>query len=120
MNDKNNNANRIISNILKYGSLISIFFMGLGLIIFMLSSKNVPDIRTIRNISLKEAGRGLFNLEPIAFMTIGLVMLLLTPILRVVTAIFTFLFIENDKKYAFISFGVLIILIISMFIPGIR
>jgi len=58
------------------------------------------------------------SLEPAAIMTLGVIVLLFTPMLGVVTAGISFLIIERDIKYALVSMGVLVILSASFFLAG--
>lgn len=119
--DNSTQANRIISNILRYGSYLSILFMILGLVLFVLQGSSTgQELREIPTQTVLEALGGLFGLDPIAFMTVGIIALLVTPFLRVLGLFVIYLFVEKDKLYAMISFGVLVILIISMLIPGLK
>ena len=56
--------------------------------------------------------------NPLAFLNLGILVMMLTPLFRVITAGFSF-FLEEDYKYVLVASGILIILlatIISIFI----
>ena len=101
--------NIILSRVLKIGAYLAIALMVLGLVLF----KGGFSIDT-SILGLNSVFRGVFQLNPLALMTIGLLVLILTPVLRVLAAALTFLLIEKDRKYFFISAGVFIILMISI------
>ncbi len=117
MNRDGMNVNRIIANILRLGSVISAILMLAGLFLFLV--KGYPQ-QEAHILGFPQALAGSLALEPVALMTLGIVILLLTPLLRVVGAFFAFLLFEKDWKYALISLGVLLILSASLFVPGVR
>ncbi len=57
---------------------------------------------------------GLLELRPIAFARAGLLVLLATPVLRVLTSVVAFM-LERDRLYAAITLAVLAILLVSLF-----
>lgn len=93
-NSANNKLRSIVSRVLSVGYYVSIIITLAGLILHL-------------------AGAGSWAVTVIKA---GLLILLATPLLRVVTAVLVFYFIEQDKKYALISLAVLLILTVSIFI----
>ena len=59
-------------------------------------------------------GQGLLELRPIAIVQAGLLVLLATPVMRVLTSVFAFA-LEGDRLYVSITLGVLGILLLSIF-----
>ena len=64
--------------------------------------------------SFSAVGPGLLELRPIAFAQAGLLVLLATPVLRVLTSVVAFA-LEGDRLYATITLTVLAILLVSLF-----
>lgn len=58
---------------------------------------------------------GLRAWQPAAFLSLGLIVLMLTPLLRVVTAVIGFA-LEEDKIFTAVSLGVLLILLFSFYL----
>ncbi len=108
------NVNRVIVNILRFGSTVSVFLMLTGLFLFLAREYSIQEYR---NMGIRQAAAGALALEPVALMTLGILVLLLTPLFRVVGALFSFLLVEKDRKYALVALGVLIMLSLSLFFP---
>jgi uncharacterized membrane protein len=51
--------------------------------------------------------------NPLSFLNLGILVMMLTPLFRVMTAALSF-FLEKDYKYVLIACGVLIILLVSI------
>ena len=101
--------NAILSLILKTGAYIGIAFMLAGLALFRGSFQ--PQSAAMPLSGLRQ---GIMKGDPLSLITLGLIILILTPVLRVLGAALTFLLVEKDRKYFLISLGVLIILLISI------
>ncbi len=67
--------------------------------------------------TLGQVAAGLLVLRPQAVITLGLLVLIATPIVRVATSILVFAF-ERDRKYIVITSSVLAILLLSLFLSG--
>lgn len=106
----------IIAGVLGLGSGLSIMLMAAGL--GLLLAKGETGKFQGAGLSLNALLMGAAALEPAAIMTLGVIMLLFTPMLGVVAAGVSFLLFERDIKFALISLGVLVILTVSIFIPG--
>ena len=104
----------IISSVLRGGVLLSVavilggilYYYGLRLL-GRLPHTTFPD-------TLGQVGLGLKNIEPVAIVTAGLLVLLATPVLRVAVSIAAFA-IEKDRTYVIITAIVLAILLFSIF-----
>jgi uncharacterized membrane protein len=100
-----------VSRWLRVGVLISAAVIILGLILFFIQgSSGYPG--DYYPHSLPEIFNGTIHMKPYAVITTGLILLILTPVLRVAISIWVFVR-EGDKLYVIITSIVLIILIVS-------
>lgn len=113
MKGETEKINIILSNILKVGAYLGVAFMVLGLLLY-----RGNFLSEARALPISEAIGGLFSLDPFSLITLGLVILILTPLLRVIGAALSFLIVEKDHKYFWISTGVFVILVISIAIAN--
>jgi uncharacterized membrane protein len=95
---------------LRYGSLISTLVMALGLSVLL--------ARAAVLFSSPSAAAGEFWVRhvrgaAVAVMQGGILLLLLTPIFRIVVASISFA-LERDRKYVLISLGVLLVVLLSI------
>lgn len=112
-------SEKIIAGVLRLGSGLSIVLMVTGLGLFLVEG-GAAKLQGAGFAGLHFFLMGVASLEPTSIMTLGVIVLLLTPMFRVIAAILSFLIIERDVKYALISLGVLVILIVSFFVPGFK
>jgi uncharacterized membrane protein len=105
-------SERMISAVLRYGSLIStlVMVLGLGLMLLRGSSAPLASYHRIRPTLLFPQ---LIRLEPAAVTEFGILLLLLTPIFRIIAAGLTFA-LECEYKYVFVSLGVLAVVLLSI------
>ena len=108
-------AEIIISNVLRGGVLLSAFIILVGVVMFY--ARYLPNGgRTISDHpfphSVAAVISGLTTGSPLAVIALGLLVLLLTPVMRVAVSIVAFA-IEGDHLYTVITSIVLAILIIS-------
>jgi uncharacterized membrane protein len=109
----------IIGWILRVGVAASTFFVVIGGIIFLYRhGQSRPDFHTFNKVpgfisSVKGVIRGVINLKGQAIIQLGIVLLIATPIMRVIFAGIGFL-VEKDYLYTFISLVVLLIIFASM------
>jgi uncharacterized membrane protein len=113
MRNKEGRLYSYVSTILLIGSLCAaaLLILGLGVLSFQAESKDYvsPLIRPHFSVSLSNLLRG----EPTAIINLGILMMMLTPFFRVVTAAFSF-FWEKDFKYAAVALGVTAILLFTI------
>ncbi|SRR5579875_1749272 len=111
-------AEVIISNVLRGGVLLSAAIILLGVALFYIQSARVTGGLADRPFptSLGAVGEGLLRGDPIAIVACGLLVLLVTPVVRVAVSIIAFA-LEHDRLYVFVTTLVLVILLIS-FILG--
>ncbi|HEY4388795.1 MAG TPA: TSUP family transporter [Ktedonobacteraceae bacterium] len=108
-------AAKIIGWVLQGGVLISAIIILLGL--FLLPTR--PGGFSLQRLlefpqSLQGVIAGLVTLQPQAIITLGLLLLIATPVVRVLTSVITFA-LEHDRKYVICTCLVLCILLYSIF-----
>jgi len=103
-------SQRYVALVLRWGSLLSTIIMATGLGLLMVCQAMIPlaDGRGAGVIS----ALGVHRLA-LALMKGGLILLLLTPVFRIVVAIVSFA-LEGDRKYVLISLGVLAVVLLSI------
>ena len=117
-NDKD--FQQIISNLLRYGVWISLFFAALGGIIYLIHhggdiedysnfTENDRNLFSVAESVIKGAleGRG----ESVIFF--GVILLFLTPVFRIILSLISFI-LEKDYLYAAITMIVILIIITSI------
>jgi uncharacterized membrane protein len=102
-------VNRYVSLILKLGTYSSVLILLLGFLLLIF----FPSVKEAKPFSFPKLISGFLNLNPYAFINLGALILIFTPVLRVIVAIISFS-LEKDKKYVWVSTGVLLILIGNM------
>ncbi len=100
-----------ISKILRIGVIVSALVIGFGLILLFVTGKSGYPGSSFPT-SPGDIFRGLAVLKPYGVILTGLLILIITPVLRVGISIFTFLK-EKDYTYVVITAIVFVILIIS-------
>lgn len=105
-------ADRIIAGVLWYGAFLSTLVMAAGLCM-MLARGTTVSMESPHRIRLGSLFVGLVQLRPTAVIELGILLLLFTPIARIVTAVITFA-LERDLKYVLISLGVLAVVLLSI------
>lgn len=110
-------AELIISNVLRGGVLVSAAVTLLGVILFYLRSAGSAQglIDHPYPHTLGAVGNGLAKGDPLAIVTLGLLLLLATPVIRVAVSIVAFA-LEHDRRYVVITSLVLAILLVSFFL----
>jgi uncharacterized membrane protein len=117
----NNNKEKIdiwVGNILLIGSYAAALLLVVGLLMLMFFSRTAAEQMESKPLSFSLFFSHLKEKNPIALLNLGILVMMLTPLFRVITAGFSF-FLEKDYKYVVIASGILIILlasIISIFI----
>ncbi len=105
-------AEHAIALILRYGSLISTLIMTLGLSLLLVHGPP-RSLSAEKGIRISVLFQGLIRLEPVAIMELGILLLLLTPVFRIVVAVASFA-LEREYKYVLISLGVLAVVLLSI------
>jgi uncharacterized membrane protein len=92
---------RVVHPILKWGMLLSLCLLVSGLLMAMVAGTDAEG-----TLPLGEIPRGLLDLDPLAFVTLGLLMLIATPLTRVIGSLLLFIG-ERDWRFVAISAAVL-------------
>jgi uncharacterized membrane protein YfcA/uncharacterized membrane protein len=111
-------ASDIISWVLLGGVISSAAMIIFGLILLPTRPGGL-SLQRMLNFpqSLQEIATGLLILRPQAIIALGLLLLIATPVVRVLTSVVTFA-IEHDYIYVIITCTVLVILLLSIFFVG--
>lgn len=107
------NINRYIRIVLLAGMLSSVVTMIIGLLMFAFSEgpwDNVP-------LSLSGIIEGIGQGNPIAVIDLGILMLIATPLTRVITALVVFAF-GRETKFVMVALVVLAVVTIAVFAGG--
>ncbi len=106
-------AELIISGVLRGGVLLSAGLIAVGVVGFYVRGMwRSPTTGGAFPHTLASVLQGLLRGEPLAIIALGLLVLLATPVLRVLVSIVAFL-LEGDRLYALITALVLLILVAS-------
>lgn len=113
-----NSTNTVIGWILQGGVTVSavVILFGLFLELFQ-PNKFAPQKLQNFPQTFDQVWAGLLVLRPQAFITLGLLLLIATPVVRVAASIGAFA-IERDRRFVVITFLVLAILLFSIFFVG--
>ncbi len=105
-------AQNAIAAVLRYGSSISTAVMAMGIIFGLLRSGGSlarPGAALSPAMLLSRA----LHFDPVGVAELGILLLLLTPVFRIVIAAAAF-GLERDTKYVLISLGVLAVMVFSI------
>lgn len=103
----------IIVKLLRIGVLISATLIMIGLI--MMYIKGGADYKNSDIASFGVVFKGILEFEPVSIIMLGLLVLIITPVLRVAISLLVFAR-EKDYLYVKVTAVVLFILVISFFI----
>jgi uncharacterized membrane protein len=118
--DDDSKLDASIGNLLRAGTLSSAAVILLGGILYLARhSHDRPDYRTFHGVptqlhTLSGILSGAFHGQSLAIIQLGLLMLIATPIARVLFSVIAFL-VERDYLYVVVSAIVLAVLLISLF-----
>jgi uncharacterized membrane protein len=100
-------VNRLVGFALTSGVVLSLVILAFGSILFLMHPVPQAAPGSIPNIL-----RGVARLDPVATINLGLLVLILTPVLRIIAALIAFAM-ERNLRYVIISVTVLTILAVS-------
>lgn len=111
---------QLVGNTLRIGVWLSFGITVLGLLIFLASHRGAHfEPGTLpaapENFSFSALKSGLFNGDALSIIALGVLILLITPVLRVIFALYGY-WLEGNKLYMLISLIVLSIIASSLFI----
>jgi uncharacterized membrane protein len=102
------NLCHVVQPILLWGMVLSLLLMFTGLLMGL--AMGVEDTNVV---PLMDIPSGMLDLDPPAFLTAGLVLLIATPLARVLGALCVFLK-EKDHKFVLISLTVLLMVVAAV------
>ena len=105
-------AERILAGLLRYGALVAAGWMAAGLLLTLRPGGQIAKLHP--TLRLNEIFSQVMIFDPVAFIVVGVLLLLLLPVLRV--AITVVIFASNgDYRFMIISAVVLLIIIGGFF-----
>ena len=103
--------NEVVHHVLTFGLALSTVLILIGLALDLMDHRPLPT----EVPGVAEALRRTVTLRPSGFLTLGILVLVATPILRVIGSTLAFLY-ERDWRYAAITFFVLVVVSLSLFL----
>lgn len=97
---------RYVHMVLRAGMVLSISVLVFGLLLYVLSPGGVEE-----DLPLDKIAEGLLEGNPIAFLDLGIVLLILTPLSRVLTAAVVFVV---DREPRFVAVSLIVITAIAL------
>ncbi|MGH9398018.1 MAG: DUF1634 domain-containing protein [Terriglobia bacterium] len=106
-----------VYDVLTVGMVVSSILYAIGMILALLHPRTIPLTRAfiLRDYKLSQVLYGLAHFRPGALMFLATVILILTPVSRVVISIYAF-YIERDRKYVVVTGIVLLVIILTVFL----
>ncbi len=113
MTHKKEKVYSYVGTILLIGSFCAagMLILGLGMLFFHAHPQD--SLTSLVCPSFSDIFSNLLRGKPTAIINLGILLMMLTPFLRVVVAVFSFLW-EKDFKYAVVAFGVMVILLFTI------
>lgn len=106
----------LMAKILRFGILLSVFLMLLGLGLYLIQNKTFEEIKSLTTFHVMDYVLGHSLFDGVTLMLFGVFVLILTPIFRVIS---TFLAFIHQKDRLYIGFtGLVIVIIILSIIMG--
>jgi uncharacterized membrane protein len=102
-----------ISHILFVGSLCAAALLALGLLVMWIKGEPFEPVVHVVRPSLSVLFSSLLKGDAVAILNLGILAMMLTPFLRVVVAVVSFLW-ERDYRYAAVASGVGLILLFTI------
>ncbi len=92
----------VVRPILRWGMVLSLILMLMGLALGIIAGEQEASV-----VPLERIPSQLLELDPAAFLTLGIVLLIATPLARVIGALCVFIR-ERDRKFILVSMAVLL------------
>ena len=109
INSKDNRLYKWLYLTFRIGTVCSLCFVSLGFILAIITKAEFTD----RVVPPRQLFHRISELDPLAIITLGILVLVLTPFSGVILAVVTFLM-AKDKLYLGISIAVLCVLLLSL------
>ncbi|MFN8471522.1 MAG: DUF1634 domain-containing protein [Anaerolineae bacterium] len=101
--------NEAVHKILIIGLTASTILLLVGVLLGVIEQRPMPNT----TLAVGDVVQRLVGMRPSGFLNLGLLVLIVTPVMRVIGSVFVFLF-ERDWRYAAITGLVLVIMLISL------
>ncbi|NLX46980.1 MAG: DUF1634 domain-containing protein [Euryarchaeota archaeon] len=98
----------VVQPILRWGMVLSLVLMFFGLVLGIITGSEEGSV-----VPLDEIPSQLLELDPSAFLTLGIVLLIATPLARVFGSLCVFIR-ERDRKFIMVSFAVLLMVTVAV------
>ncbi|QEM03743.1 DUF1634 domain-containing protein [Mucilaginibacter sp. P19] len=111
-----NNINQLIGGALRLGVFLSLIFMVAGGIGYLSSRSEEPAAFSafrVSRLSFPAVFQGLLSFQSTAIINFGIMLLIATPVMRVVLALLSFV-LAKDSLYTVITILVLLIILFSI------
>jgi uncharacterized membrane protein len=105
--------NRLIFHVLRGGVVVSVSFLLFGFVLSVFTAHPLPDFATPPRL----LGLQLFEFDPDGYLTLGVLLLIFTPIVRVFLSLLAFAE-ERDQTYVALTGVVLVNLLASVLLVG--
>jgi uncharacterized membrane protein len=100
---------RTVQRVLQAGVAVSFALMLAGVVFAVVRGEQLA----VHVVPLREVAAGLATLDPAAYVSLGLVVLIATPFVRVAGSLIAFLRLR-DRRYALITAAVLLVMCVSV------
>jgi len=100
---------RVVSLVLRGGIVVSVALMVFGLVLGAVGGNGLPS----GAVSLEDLRARLADLDPAAYLSLGLISLITTPFVRVAGSLVAFAF-EGDRRYVVVTAIVLVVMCLSV------
>ncbi len=100
---------RMVSRVLAVGITVSVAFMAVGLILGLVDKEGMPT----HVVSFADLPSLLRALDPAAYLSLGLLVLIATPFVRVAGSIVAFA-LQRDRRYVLVTAVVLAVMCLSV------
>lgn len=111
----------LLGTLLRVGVLLSISVVLVGGVIFLSSHHHqIADFKVFKPegyqlANIDEIFKGLLSLKGDAIIQFGILMLIFTPVARIILAIFSFLY---ERDYLYVGIGIVVLSIITISLSG--
>lgn len=98
----------VVQPILRWGMVLSLVLMFFGLSLGL-----ITGVQEVSVVPLEDIPGKMLELEPSAFLTLGIVLLIATPLARVFGALCVFIR-DGDRKFILVSLAVLLMVALAV------
>ncbi len=100
---------RMVSRVLGVGIALAVVFMLVGVVLGVVSGDGLPQ----RVVVFGDLLSGLGELDPAAYLSLGLLVLIATPFVRVIGSIVVFA-LTHDRRYVLVTAAVLVVMCLGV------